>query len=147
LIDGTLDVAIVLEPAQLDILQVIEVARIEFICVSSHAGLDIDQALAFGYVYVDWGLSHALEHRRAYPDAEEAMTRLSHAKMALSYIQAIGGSAYLPKRMVVAQLESEALHTVEGAVVFERPAYAAYPVRSPRLDLITETLELISATQ
>lgn len=143
LIDGTLDVAVMLEPAQLDILQIRPVITLEFVCVSSQSDLDIERALAKDYVYVDWGLSHGLDHRRAFPDAPEAMVRVSHAKIALEYIRALGGSAYLPMRMVFDQVRSGMLHAVKDAPVFSRPVYAAFPVRSPRLDLIEQSLALI----
>lgn len=143
LIDGTLDVAIMLEPAQLDIMHVHEIAAVEFILVSSGAGFDLDQALEHNYVYVDWGLSFALDHRRAFPDAPEAITRVSHAKMALEYISLIGGSAYLPRRMVAKDIELGLLHEVAEAPIFTRQAYATFPVRSLRLTLIEESLKLI----
>jgi DNA-binding transcriptional LysR family regulator len=145
LIDGTLDVAIMLEPAQLDIMQVREIATIEFILVSSHAGLDVTGALQRDYIYVDWGLSFALDHRRTFPDAPESMTRLSHAKMALEYITSIGGSAYLPRRMVGRDVELGLLYGVADAPVFLRQAYATFPVRSPRLRLIETSLELVQS--
>jgi len=143
LIDGTLDVAIMLEPAQLDIMQVREIAAIEFVFVSSHAGLDVSGALEQDYIYVDWGLSFALDHRRTFPDAPEAMTRVSYARMALDYITSIGGSAYLPRRMVKRDIELGLLHDVHEAPVFVRQAYATYPIRSPRLALIEESLKLV----
>ena len=143
LIDGTLDVAVMLEPAQLDIMHIRELARIELVCVASHPGLGIEAALQAGYVFVDWGLTFGLDHRRAFPDASEAMTRVSSAKMALEYIGSVGGSAYLPRRMVEKDVESGRLHAVDGAPVFERAAYATYPVRSPRLELIEQSLKLI----
>jgi DNA-binding transcriptional LysR family regulator len=144
LIDGTLDVAIMLEPAQLDIMQIHELAKLEMICVTSVAGLTVEQALERrDYVYVDWGLSHALDHRRAFPDAPESMTRVSHGKMALEYLSVIGGSAYLPRRMVTKELEFNLLYEVEDAPVFERQAYATFPVRSPRLELIDKSLQLL----
>ncbi|MGB5489806.1 MAG: LysR family transcriptional regulator [Woeseiaceae bacterium] len=143
LIDGTLDVAIMLEPAQLDIMQVREIATIEFMLVSSHPGLDVETALQQDYIYVDWGLSFALDHRRAFPDAPESMTRVSHAKMALEYITSMGGSAYLPGRMVARDVELGLLHNVVDAPVFLRQAYATFPVRSPRLSLIEKSLELV----
>ncbi|MDH3364218.1 MAG: LysR family transcriptional regulator, partial [Gammaproteobacteria bacterium] len=77
LIDGTLDVAIMLEPAQLDIMQIRAIATIDFILVSATKGLGIESALEQNYVYVDWGLSFALDHRRMFPDAPESMTRVS----------------------------------------------------------------------
>ncbi len=143
LIDGTLDVAILLEPAQLDIMHVREIATVEFILVSSEGGQDVEQAFDENYVFVDWGLTFGLDHRRAFPDAPEAMTRVSHAKMALEYISLIGGSAYLPRRMVAKDIELGLLHEVTDAPVFSRLAYATYPVRSPRLDLIEKSLQLV----
>lgn len=143
LIDGTLDVAILLEPAQLDIMQIQEIATVEFILVSSDHGMSVEQALEENYVFVDWGLSFGLDHRRTFPDASEAITRVTHAKMALEYISLIGGSAYLPKRMVDKDIEVGLLHEVANAPIFSRQAYATFPVRSPRLKLIEESLQLV----
>lgn len=143
LIDGTLDVAIVLEPAQLDILQIRDIGAIELILVSSTAGLRAHDALRRDYVYVDWGLSFALDHRRTFPDVPESKTQVSHVKMALEYMSSIGGSAYLPRRMVARDIEFGLLHEVAAAPVFTRRAYATYPVRSPRLALINKSLALV----
>ena len=143
LIDGTLDVAVMLEPAQLEIMHVKEVATLEFVCVSSHEGLAIDDAFGSDYVYVDWGLTFGLDHRREFPDAPESMTRVSHAKMALEYINTIGGTAYLPRRMVEKDLEFGLLHNVLAAPTFMRNAYATYPVRSSRVERIEQCLALI----
>jgi DNA-binding transcriptional LysR family regulator len=143
LIDGSLDVAVVLEPAQLEMMHVKEVATLEFVCVSSEEGISIDDAFTDGYIYVDWGLSFGLEHRRAFPDAPEAKTRVSHAKMALEYMNSIGGTAYLPLRMVARDLEFGLVHNVADAPSFERRAYATYPVRSSRLELIEKCLSLV----
>ena len=143
LIDGTLDVAIMLEPAQLDIMQIREIATVEFILVSSDRGLSLEQAFEDNYVFVDWGLSFGLDHRRTFPDAPEAITRVSHAKMALEYISLIGGSAYLPRRMITKDVELGLLHEVNDAPIFTRQAYATFPVRSPRLELVEKSLELV----
>ncbi len=145
LIDGTLDVAIMLEPAQLDIMQVRQIANLELVCVSSRDGLTIEQALSGNYVYVDWGLTFGLDHRRAFPDAPEAMTRVSQGKMALEYISSVGGSAYLPKRLVQKDVKFGLLHAVDDAPVFVRNAYATFPVRSPRLSLIEQSLALVAS--
>jgi len=143
LIDGTLDVAIMLEPAQLDIMQVREIATIDFILVSGAKGVSLDAALEQNYVYVDWGLSFGLDHRRTFPDAPESMTRVSHAKMALEYISSIGGSAYLPRRMISRDVELGLLYEVPEAPVFTRQAYATFPVRSVRHALIEKSLKLV----
>jgi len=143
LIDGTLDVAIMLEPAQLDIMQIRAIATIDFILVSATKGLGIESALEQNYVYVDWGLSFALDHRRMFPDAPESMTRVSHAKMALEYLNSIGGSAYLPRRMIKRDVELGLLHEVADAPIFTRQAYATFLVRSARQDLIEKSLQLV----
>ena len=113
LIDGTLDLAILLEPAQLDIMHIQEIATLEIICVSSSKDMHIDEALRSNYVFVDWGLSFGLDHRRAFPDAPESKTRVSQAKIAYEYISAVGGSAYLPRRMVEKDLEFNLLQSGE----------------------------------
>jgi DNA-binding transcriptional LysR family regulator len=143
LIDGTLDVAIMLEPAQLEIMQIRKISTLELVCVSNTKDLHIEKALMEGYVFVDWGLSFGLDHRRAFPDAAEAMIRVSQARMAYEYIGSLGGSAYLPKRMVEKDIESGLLHLVRDAPIFEREAYATFPVRSPRLKLIEKSLKLV----
>ncbi len=143
LIDGTLDVAIMLEPAQLDIMQIRHVATLELICVSTKPGQTIRHALSKDYVFVDWGLTFGIDHRRAFPDAPEAMTRVSHVKMALEYLSSIGGSAYLPRHMVERDIEFGLMHRVSDAPVFNRSAFATYPVRSPRLELIDNSLQLV----
>jgi len=79
LIDGATDIAIMLEPAQLDILHVQEICPIDFVLVSTQPDVPVDVALADNYLYVDWGLSFALDHRRRFPDAREDATRMSHA--------------------------------------------------------------------
>ena len=146
LIDGTLDLAILLEPAQLDIMHIQEIAALEIICVSSKRDLDINEALTENYVFVDWGLSFGLDHRRAFPDAPESKTRVSQAKIAYEYISAVGGSAYLPKRMVEKDIEFGLLHPVVEAPVFERQAYATFPVRTSRRELIDETLGILASS-
>jgi DNA-binding transcriptional LysR family regulator len=145
LLDGSLDVAIVLEPAQLETMHVEEVATLEFVCVSSEAGISIREAFGDDYIYIDWGLSFGLEHRRAFPDAPEARTRVSHAKMALEYMHTIGGTAYLPLRMVAGDVDSGLLHKVSGAPAFQRRAYASYPVRTSRLQRIEKCLSLVQS--
>lgn len=85
------DVAFMLEPAQLDVLQVQKVALIQLVLVSSEIDQSVEQALGKGYIMVDWGLSHALEHRRKFPDAPEPQVRVGQAKIALGHLLHLGG--------------------------------------------------------
>ena len=83
LLDGLLDVAFMIEPAQLDVLQIRKVGLIQLLLVSSETELSVEQALGEGYVMVDWGLAHAVEHRRIFPDAPELTEGLETAQPAL----------------------------------------------------------------
>jgi DNA-binding transcriptional LysR family regulator len=142
LLDGVLDLAFMLEPPQLEVLQIREVARLKLVLVADRQGLLPEQALGEGYLMVDWGLAHALTHRRLFPDAPEPHTRLAKASMALAYIRELGGAAYLPLSMLRDDLNTGVLHPVAGAPVIEHAAHAVFPVRSPRIGLIDEVLSL-----
>jgi len=140
LLDGVLDLAFMLEPAQLEVLNVEQVATLHLVLVSTRTGLNADEALGDDYLMVDWGLAHALTHRRLFPDAPEPLTRVATADMALSYMLALGGSAYLPSNRTLEHIDAGRLHPVEGAPTIDYPAYAVYPVRGPRNALIRQLL-------
>ena len=141
LLDGHLDIAFMLEPPQLETLQVQEIALIELVMVTSERKQSAEAALAHNYLMVDWGLAHALQHRRMYPDAPEPQLRVAQARMALSHILEIGGAAYLPTRMIVNEVRDELLFLVEDAAPIKRHAFAAYPLRSGKSELLKNILE------
>ena len=140
LLDGVLDLAFMLEPPQLEVLQIWDIGGLPLRLVSDVKGASLEQALAENYLMVDWGLTHALQHRRLFPDAPEPLTRLASGSMALSYIQALGGSAYLPEVMVESFIKDKQLFAVEEAPLIEHRVHAVYPVRSGRKELINEVL-------
>lgn len=127
LLDGVLDLVFMLESAQLDVLQIREVAIFELVLVSDRPWLDVDEALGEGCLMVDWGLAHALQHRRLFPDAPEPHMRLGNTQMALSYLLAIGGAAYLTLRMLQERIDAQQLHRVGG--LRSQPAYAPEQVQ------------------
>ena len=69
LLDGLLDLAFMAEPAQLDVLQIEKIGAIVIVLVGTIPDSSVELALAGDYLMVDWGLAHALEHRRLFPDA------------------------------------------------------------------------------
>jgi hypothetical protein len=60
-----------MEPPQLDMLEIVEVAKLEMVMVSHEPDMPLEQAMGDGYLQIDWGLSVSLQHRRLYPDASE----------------------------------------------------------------------------
>jgi DNA-binding transcriptional LysR family regulator len=144
LLDGVLDIAFMLEPAQLDVLQVSRIGELSLVMVSDVPDLSVDEAFNERYLMVDWGLGHNLTHRRLFPDIPEPHTRLSNAKIALGYMETLGGCAYLPETMVRDHLTSGRLHRVHDAPTIGHTAYAVFPVRTTKIALITELLSLFS---
>jgi DNA-binding transcriptional LysR family regulator len=141
LLDGVLDFAVMLDPAQLHVLQIRPVAELDLIMVTTSTGASVEQALRNGYVYVDWGLAHATAHRRLFPDAPESRTRVPHPQIALSLLKNVGGSAYLPSAWVAEDLALGRLQRVADAPSMSQTAFAVYPVRTGRLELIESCLE------
>jgi len=140
LLDGVLDLAFMLEPPQLEVLQTRVVGKLVLRLVSSQADRDWQQAVGDGYLMVDWGLTHALQHRRLFSDAPEPQTRLANGSLSLHYLLSLGGAAYLPENIVQAYIENKQLHWVNNAPVFEHAIHAVFPVRTGRQALIDSML-------
>lgn len=147
LFDGLLDVVVTLEPPRVELLDTVLLTRIDLVLVSTQPQQTPDQAMGEGYVMVDWGQAFEIEHRRLFPDGPPVMTQVSHFGMALSYLNALGGAAYLPGRVVQADVQAGRLHQVMGAPVVGRDVYAISLSRNPKEALIREALDLIDPGQ
>jgi len=145
LLDGVIDLGFMLEPAQLDVLQIEEVAAIELVMVGNQPDTPAEEALAADYLMVDWGLAHALDHRRMFPDAPEPRIRVSHAKMAFAHLLELGGFAFLPVPLVAESLKSGDLYLVADAPTIRRHVYAVFPLRSAKSRLIKQVLQLFAS--
>jgi len=141
LLDGVLDLAFMLEPPQLEVLQIEDVGALPLRLVSSKPNLTVEQAMEDGYLMVDWGLTHALQHRRLFPDAPEPQTRLASGSLSLHYLLELGGSAYLPESLIKPHTDENRLYEVEDAPLIEHRIHAVFPVRSGRMALISNLLK------
>ena len=144
LLDGVLDLAFMVEPAQLDVLQIEEVGIIDLVLVGHRPDTRVEAALGDDYLMVDWGLAHALEHRRLFPDAPEPRIRVTQSNMALAHLLTLGGFAYLPVPMAAEYLDDNRLHLVEDAPLMHRHVYAVYPLRGAKEKLLRLCLRLVS---
>lgn len=140
LLDGVLDLVFMLEPPQLEVLQIWDVGGLSLNLVASRPGISLEQALGEGYLMVDWGLAHALTHRRLFPDAPEPHTRLDGSAMALGYLESVGGAAYLPAALAAPALQAGSLFPVEEAPSIEHRVHAVHLLHSGRRKLIDEVL-------
>jgi DNA-binding transcriptional LysR family regulator len=111
--------------------------------VSSRPDISSTEAINRDYVLVDWGLSFAISHARHFPEFSPSRIRLPLGRIALNYLLACGGSAYLAEPMVNSAIASGKLFRVGDAPIIERPAYALYARNSKQIALVKESLELV----
>lgn len=142
ILDGVIDVAFMSEPPQFELMKTEEIAVIDLHLVTSNKNVTLSNVFESNYIMVDWGLAYALRHRQLFPDAPESLLRVGQAQIALRYLLELGGTAYLPLRMVKEFVERNQLYLVPKAPKIRRIAHAVYLVRGLRIELIEETLKL-----
>jgi DNA-binding transcriptional LysR family regulator len=143
LLDGSLDVSFMFEPPQMAELHAREIASVRLIMVSSRRDLSARDAVGAGYVTVDWGTSFAIAHARHFPDIPPARVRMGLGRMALSYLLANGGAAYLAEPMVEGHLAARRLYPVQDAPVIDRQISAVSTLSNDRSNLLEQALRLI----
>lgn len=142
--ERTLDLAFSFESPQLSEVEVVEIAAISLVMVTTHAGFDRRHALSHGdYVLVDWGTGFAEAHAQAFPEMAPPRFRFGLGRLAQAFVLARGGSLYLPQPVVGDDLAAGRLHLVADAPVMKRAAYAFYAVESNRDGLIDRVLECL----
>lgn len=72
------------------------------------------------YIYVDYGPLFRAQHAEAWPSDESAALAFSTPDWALDHMRRDGGAAYLPERIVRADIEASHLHPVADSVSFDR---------------------------
>lgn len=143
LMEGTLDLGFVFEAPQMAKIETRQIATIPLIMVSTHAGITCEEAFRREYVLVDWGHTFSIYHARHFPDIAPPRIRLPLGRIALEYLLACGGSAYLAEPMVSNALAVGTLFRVNDAPVIERSAYALYARNAEQAELIEQSLALI----
>lgn len=144
LLDGSLDLGFLFESPQLTQLEVRQIFQVPLVMVASRPDLGAEQAMADGYLLVDWGTSFAISHARHFPDMPPPALRVNLGRMAQSYLLECGGAAYLARPAVEQHLVAGRLFLVDDAPEIDRLAYAVYPARSNKLETVEALLEYFS---
>ena len=76
-----------------------------------------------GYIYVDSGEEFRKSHAASYPDGDTPTVTLASATWARAYLLKKGGSGYLPRRLIEADISTGRFHPVAGAPEFKRSIY------------------------
>ena len=141
-----LDLAFTFEAPQSGELEVCDLGPVPLVLVASRAGLSPTEALAAGYILVDWGASFSLAHARHFPGSPAPRLRMSLGRMARAFLLQSGGSAYLAEAMVASDLRARRLYKVKGAPVIERRAYAMFPGDTEKRELIKNVLKFYQSS-
>ncbi len=111
--EQSLSLGLVYEPPRARDLQSHHVADLELVMVSSEP--EVSVAAVTDYVYVDWGTSFAVSHEIEMPVTPIPVMRVDTPEPALRSVLSRGGTAYLPRQLVVDELSSGRLHLVPDA--------------------------------
>jgi len=116
---GTLDAALVYQPAYWPGLQVEELLEEKLIQVCLPQQPE-------PYIYIDWGEDFRRQHDAALPDKAKAELSFNLGPLALQYLLECGGSGYFRTRVVQSYLDSGILQRVTLAPEFSFPTYLVY---------------------
>jgi DNA-binding transcriptional LysR family regulator len=141
LMERTLDLALVYEPAKLSELTSISVTQAELVLITSVKGQSLEDAINLRYISVDWGTAFEINYTQVFKDTSPPILHTTLARIALEFILNHGGSAYLPLRMVN-DLLGQQIYQVEDAPVFSRPIYACYHNENRLTNTIEATLPI-----
>lgn len=142
LMERTVDLCLIYEPAKLSDLVSNPIAPSELILVSSFKNATLETTMYEGYISVDWGLGFQMNYTQLFPDAPPPLLHTTLARIALDFITEFGGSAYLPYRMVEKEI-GNSLFQVPEAPVISRQIYACHHRESQHYKDIEAILELI----
>lgn len=134
--DLTMDIAFLFDNPQFIDVECKEITEIPFIMISSKKNISKDDAIGEGYILVEWGTSFAIAHAKSFPEMPQPRMRVMLGRIALDYMLANGGTAYMPEPMVKDLLDEQKLFQVNNAPVIQRSVYALYTKENPNMDLI-----------
>lgn len=143
LVERTLDVGLLYEPAKITNLISIPVTQAELILVTTEKNQDMNSALSQNYVSVDWGTVVNITHAQFFQDTQPPVLHTTLAKIALDFILYHGGSAYLPLHFVDHLLDKNLFH-IEEAPVINRSIYACYHGDNINENLIKDIINIIN---
>ncbi|TXR51393.1 LysR family transcriptional regulator [Reinekea thalattae] len=124
LLDRTLDVAYLYESAKHSDIRSLAVQEIDLVLVATpKLGDNADDALQ-QYVAVDWGTTFNIQFAKNFADVP-VMMHTSLSRIAMNFLQAHEGCAYLPFELIADQL-GQRLHLIEDAPKISRRLFACY---------------------
>jgi DNA-binding transcriptional LysR family regulator len=142
--DGVVDLAVVYAPPQRPGVLSELLLDEKLVAVSTES--DRRELIGEDYVYVDWGRHFGTSHHAVFPDAPSPVLTVDHGPLAIEYLLAVGGAAYLRMGAARPYLESGRLHLVSGTPSFSYSVHAVYSAKADErvMDRSREGLRVVA---
>jgi len=121
-----------------------EIGDMALVLVSTSSTQSCADALASGYLYVDWGDWFRRLHDQHYAYDTPVHRSTDSALLAASLLLRGSGSAYLPRTILDTPPWNERLHLLPDAPVFTHPLYALLPPVDFRKPGVEQALERVT---
>ncbi len=126
LLGGRVDVFVVLDaPTSID-MDSKQIGHLELIMVCNQANQTLDDVPSFGHVFVDWGTAFNLQQARLFSEPVAPILHTGQSHIALEFILAHQGAAYLPRALVEPYLNEGHLFQVSGAMESRQDVHLVY---------------------
>lgn len=143
LLEGRLDVGFCLDPPKSKALLIREMVPFELIMVSAKPVMTAQKALfapGHPYILLEWDPLFLQEHAQWYPSHLPPFLHTDQARMAHEWLLNAGGSGYLARNQIEAELVANRLFLVEDAMVGKRMVYGVYVQAGQNRLLVEEAL-------
>ena len=125
IMDRSLDIAISYENIDSPELSSQAIGKLKLVLCSSELSVQVKDAMASNYVYVDWGTAFGVFHAKQFGESPPAALHTNMATIAESFITNGSGAAYLPE-VLLDKNRNQGLHKVRGAPEYYRNLYITY---------------------
>ncbi|EAW30233.1 transcriptional regulator, LysR family protein [marine gamma proteobacterium HTCC2143] len=147
LLSRTLDIGFLFDPPKTEELVVREFLEIELVLVSSYSDVNYAHTFDNNYVKVDWGTAFSILHANLTVNPVTPILHTTTGRIALDFILANGGSAYLPASIADPYVESGALFNIADSPVVKRTVFSAFLESSEKQEIIQQALTILKGTE
>lgn len=126
LLGGRLDIAVLFDPPKVSELRTCPIGEMELMFVTSEKASSAEDIERLGYIFVDWGTAFNLQHAKFFDQAIAPVLHTGQSHIALEFLLAHGGAAFLPSKLVEPLLLQQSLFEVERVHRASRSIFAVF---------------------
>ena len=130
---GRVDLITVLDPPTNVGLESRRIGRLDLLMVASEPGLSLGDIPAIGYIFVDWGTAVNLRQARLFAAPVAPVLHTGQARIALEFLRARGGAAFLPETLALPCLEQGTIFPVDEVAGASQDVHVAFSRDSDKL--------------